>query len=366
MIDNVFSPSFGNRPSQLVGREDILNLFQQALAAQPGSRDRALLLLGQRGYGKTVLLWELADCARDTGFVVASPTTASFDMTQRIIEKIQDDGQRYISEKERRVSGGSVGALGFSMGLQFTQEVQDAKSFQFKLTKLCRRLNDRGHGLAIFVDEVQASSDPLRQLAVAYQELVGEGANIALVMAGLPGAMSATLNDRVMTFLNRARKKTLPPLPIHDVETYLSTVFRKLGVILTEQQIYNLAQATEGSPYLLQLVGHNIVAATEDNGFIANDAIDVAIQRAQSDFVNDVCKTILVSLSDRDISFLKAMALDSAESKTSEIAERLGTTPDYAQKYRIRLIDSGVIESHRRGYVRFAVPYLAEYLSSLE
>lgn len=43
-------------------------------------------------------------------------------------------------------------------------------------------------------------------------------------------------------------------------------------------------------------------------------------------------------------------------------SERMKVTPDYAQKYRKRLIDAGVIEAPRRGYVSFAVPYLADYL----
>lgn len=32
---------------------------------------------------------------------------------------------------------------------------------------------------------------------------------------------------------------------------------------------------------------------------------------------------------------------------------------DYAQKYRKRLIDAGIIETSKRGFVRFAVPYLS-------
>lgn len=39
-----------------------------------------------------------------------------------------------------------------------------------------------------------------------------------------------------------------------------------------------------------------------------------------------------------------------------------GGSSDYAQKYRRRLIDAGVIEAPRRGEVSFAVPYLGDYL----
>ena len=44
----------------------------------------------------------------------------------------------------------------------------------------------------------------------------------------------------------------------------------------------------------------------------------------------------------------------------------MGVTVDYAQKYRKRLIDGGVIESAGRGYVGFAVPYLRDYLCRVE
>lgn len=61
VADTIFSPSFGNRPSYLVGRETIIREFMHGLESEPGNRDRAMVLLGQRGSGKTVLLWELAE-----------------------------------------------------------------------------------------------------------------------------------------------------------------------------------------------------------------------------------------------------------------------------------------------------------------
>ena len=76
MYDEVFSPSFGNRPSFLVGRSQLLSQLEQGLQSRPGSRERTVVVLGQRGSGKTVLLWELADRMRKQGFAVASPTAS--------------------------------------------------------------------------------------------------------------------------------------------------------------------------------------------------------------------------------------------------------------------------------------------------
>ncbi len=362
--DTIFSPSFGNRPSQLVGREELLDSLMEGLAQKPGSRERAVVILGQRGGGKTVLLWELADRASEAGYVVARPTVASEGMLPRIIEKIQDDGERYVKSEngKTRVSGGSVGAFGFSAGLQFSRDAQDSKTFHYKLSHLARTLTKQGRGILVLVDELQANSPDIRQLVTAYQEIVGEGLDIALVMAGLPGAVSATLNDKVLTFLNRARKVSLQALTTSEVDAYFSRAFNQLGLKVPADLRTRAAKATCGSPYLLQLVGHNMVLYASEDGSVDEDSLGSALASAQSDFENDVCHTTLAALSEKDIEFLRAMATDGEESGISDIAQRMNVTPDYAQKYRRRLIESGVIEAAGRGRVRFAVPYLAGYL----
>ena len=56
--DAIFSPAFGNRPSHLVGQQNVISSFLEGLEQSPGSRERATVLLGQRGSGKTVLLFD--------------------------------------------------------------------------------------------------------------------------------------------------------------------------------------------------------------------------------------------------------------------------------------------------------------------
>lgn len=360
--DSIFSPAFGNRPSQLVGREGIVNDLLQGLGQKPGSKERSVVLLGQRGSGKTVLLWELADRAADLGFVVAAPTIVSEDMPVRIVEKIQDAGEPFVKKHSSHLSGGSVGPLGFSAGLQFTREVEETKSFGYKLTQLVRACTECGHGVLILVDELQANSPEVRQLVTAYQEIIGEGLDIALVMAGLPGAVSATLNDHVLTFLNRASKMSLPPLSFGDVDAFYQSAFNELGLCVSEEYRHRAAKATEGSPYLLQLVGHNIVTRVPEEGELSEEELEGALSAARIDYENDVCSTTLAALSEVDVSFLRAMSQDDGPSKMSDVADRMGVSPDYAQKYRRRLIDAGVIEPAGRGRVAFAVPFLADHL----
>lgn len=362
--DTVFSPSFGNRPSYLVGRDDMLDQLMRGLTSAPGSRDRAVVLLGQRGSGKTVLLWELADRMRRQNFVVATPTIVSESMLERIAEKIVDDAGTAAKGKAH-VSGGSLGALGFSAGLQFQHDAPEPPSIQHRLTQLCRALTKQGRGVLILVDELQASNPEVRQLIITYQELVGEGLNVAIVLAGLPGAVSATLNDKVLTFLNRARKVSLEPLAFGDVDAFLARSFRQIGLAVDPDLRRRASSFTEGSPYLLQLVGHNTVQYAQPDGEVTEDTLEDALRTSQEDFENDVCRTTLAALSEKDIEFLDALAAESeeeGEGATAAIAERMGVTHDYAQKYRKRLIDAGIVQASGRGRVSMAVPHLADHL----
>lgn len=361
MVDSVFSPSFGNRPSQLVGRDSVLDALTSGLASKPGSKERATVLLGQRGSGKTVLLWELADRARDMGFVVASPTVVSEAMLDRIIEKVQEDGGRFIKRSRGKIVGGSIGALGFSAGLQFSNPADESKSFGYKLLKLARALGESGHGLLILVDELQANSPELKQLLVSYAELVGEQQDVAIALAGLPGSVSSVLNDKVLTFLNRAEKVSLEPLDLADVDAYYAQAFETTGLNIAADLRKEAAWATQGSPYLLQLVGHNLVRYSAGRP-VTREVLESAVAASQEAFEQDVCLTTMMALSDRDADFLVAMSADDGPSKMADISQRMGVTQDYAQKYRLRLIHGGIVSAPRRGYVEFAVPYLRDYL----
>ena len=48
----------------------------------------------------------------------------------------------------------------------------------------------------------------------------------------------------------------------------------------------------------------------------------------------------------------------------ADVIERLGVSNSYFQQYRLRLINSGVIDSPKEGLVQIAVPYLQEHLAS--
>ena len=364
MTDTVFSPSFGNRPRVLVGREAVMNGLQIGLESNPGSKERVNLIIGQRGSGKTVILLELAEYARNHGYVVASPTVLYSGMLERILEKLTEESGNLLPKAEKVITGGSIGVLGFSAGIQTQTDRHEntGRSFAYRLSRLCDAVNKNDNGVLILVDEVQAGSEELKQLIIAYQEMIGEGRNIAMVLAGLPAAIASTLNDHVLTFLNRATKINLIPLRINEVEAYFRKSFRELNLKISDEFLRIAASETKGSPYLMQLTGHYITLYASDNSGIKTEGFYTALEKAKEDFKNDICGTTLSAVSDKDIAFLKALAEGEGEATVSEIADRLNMGSSYVQTYKRRMIQAGIIEQPRRGIVRFAVPYLHDYL----
>ena len=364
MNDSIFVPSFGNRPTNLIGREEILARFRESLTSVPGSRERAILLLGQRGSGKTVLLLVLADMAKEASIITASPTVVTKDMNDRILEKLILSFEDILGKKKQKVAGANLSVMGFGAGIQLQNGSNVKQSFAGALSEICEKANDKGHPVLILIDETQPDTEELRKLVVAYQEMVGEGRDIFLVMAGLPETVSGVLNDHVLTFLNRATKIELPPLRIGDVEVYYRNAFSSLGILSEEDILHRLALETFGSPYLMQLIGH-YATVMSDGDTVNNEIADRAILQASEDYKNDICKTAMASLSERDIDFLVAMSKDEGDSVISDITSRLGCSDAYVQTYKRRLVQSGVIRQPSRGRLSFTVPYMREYLRGL-
>ena len=367
-MENVFEPSFGNMPDRIVGRDDTLGDIDKALASRPGSRDRAMLIIGQRGMGKTALLLEIESRAKRAGFVTAR-TAANENMLDSLIERLQVNGREFVENGKKKVRGVSAGAFGFSIGLTFSDEVRVNYGFQTKLSLLCDRLAECGKGVLLLVDEVRTSSREMRVLADAYQQLVGDGQNIAICMAGLPSSISSVLNDDVLTFLNRATKTYLEAIALPDIRVYYAATFEKAGLSFDPGILDQAVEATNGFPYLLQLVGYYLVEESGNQSNIDAATLDRALADARDDMRDNVFRPALSQLSRKDLEFLEALAKSADEEgvgRIADVAATIGKSNNYVQVYRKRLLEAAILTMPRNGELQFTIPLLAEYLKQHE
>ena len=360
---SLFQPTFGNRPEQYIGRDGLIEKFMAGLKEPIGSRDRCTLFLGQRGMGKTALLLELSDRAQKVGYVVAR-VTAHEGMPQAIIEQLQLNGSKYFDNEKRKLTGVTAGVLGFTFGLTFSEAAERQYGFRSKMSLLCDKLAEKGMGALILIDEVRTSS-AMREVAAAYQELVGDRKNVAIAMAGLPHAVSKLLNDSVLTFLNRANREELGLISTNLIRAYYDKAFKSIKIEAPDEILDRAALSTRGFPYLMQLIGYYVIQYTPAHGVVTEAIMDKAEKAALGDMDKNVFEPILNPLSDNDKLFLTALARCGETVTTAKLQAELGPQGPAIQPYRKRLIEAGVIESPRRGELVFAVPYLSEYLLKL-
>jgi hypothetical protein len=356
-MGNPFTPTFGIEPMFMAGRSRLIDDIVAGLANRPGDPNRSTLFVGPRGSGKTVLLSKVVEAAAANGWVAAQVTTGP-DMGERLLELVRRAGQEFLAPSAKsRVTGVSVSGLGL------TREVSQAQTtWGYRFSELVEQLNQRSVGLLVAVDEVNADSPDMVALAIEYQRLVGLHADVALVMAGLPGKVSQLLQTDSISFLRRSFRRPLGSVTLHDAAEAIGLTLEASGREIEPAALEVVAAASEGYPFLIQLVGYHLWRLAPATGAIAVKTAEMAKAAAEAEMDQMILETTIRELSKKDLAFLVAMARDEEDSSMGDIAARLSASPSLAGKYRRRLMEQGLIAATRRGVVHFELPMLRRYI----
>lgn len=356
---NPFKPSAGATPPHLVGRDDQIAAVADGIDEGPGSPGRLTIFTGARGVGKTTLLNAVDDVALERGWLFIDET-ATAGLMGRLDEHISHMLEERRPRPKRRVTGVDLPASLGGVSTALTPEL--SAGLRRKLNTLLDDLENHGSGLLLTIDEVHVSVPDMREIAALAQHMIREQRQFALVMAGLPSAVSDLLSDDVLTFLRRADKHVLGDVDIDEVHDALVASFEENGRTMTAEASERAAEATFGYPFLIQLVGYHVWRAT------AGNVVDVAtaeagISNARRRLGSLVHETALADLSDLDRTFLVAMSLDDGPSQMADVRRRMGDiSPQHANTYRRRLMAAGMIRQVSHGKVSFALPYLRDLL----
>lgn len=361
---NPFTPTFGVSPPLLAGRSGLLDDFAAAIEDGPGAPGRMTLYTGARGTGKTVMLNEVEDLARQQGWRVISETASSGLVNRLVGEHLP----ALLAEIDPGGATTKVTGISAPMGLGGatweTSEAHEASpALRTQLTAACGLLAENGAGLLLTLDEIHHQVVPeLREVATVLQHLVREEREIAFAGAGLPSAVSAVLNDDVLTFLRRADRHSLGSVALSEVATAITGPIEHAHRRIAPEHAARAAEVTGGYPFLIQLVGYQIWRQRPRHRDIAGSDVDAGIAAARRRLGSLVHEPAIADLSGVARAFLVAMAHDDGPSKMSDIAARLDVDANYASQYRLRLIATELIEPAGHGLVDFTMPYLRDYL----
>lgn len=255
MNPNPFKPTAGKRPPILIGRESVTEDFAEGLDNGAGAPGRLMLITGNRGCGKTVLLRELQRLAAERGWAVISDS-ASLGLCDRLADALRSN-KPVVTSME----------FGPSFG-RMSVEAARAKGETLRglVNERLKKLGP-GKGILFAIDEAQSASiEELAALAVLYQQVLGdqdstglpdsEQRGLALVFAGLPSMVDDLLEEPSVTFLRRAQQRTLGAICLPKVRDAFIQTVEDAGLDVDAETADLAARKSMGHPYMVQLVGY--------------------------------------------------------------------------------------------------------------
>lgn len=378
MVINPFKPTAGKMPPILVGRQGIIDDFSEALANGVGAPGRIMLVTGQRGFGKTVMLTEFRRIAQAQQWETIAET-ASTGLVTRLVAALSPSGIRF-DQADINPSIGIPGIATASFGQAHFSAESNPLTLRNALNKrLGSRKIGKGKGILITIDETQAAShEDLVAIATAVQHVIAdadesdipdaEKKGVAIVFAGLPYMINELLDNEVTTFLRRALRRELDNVPLPDVKNAFMQSVADSGKVISAEDALEAARQSEGYPYMVQLVGYYMWQSAQRRGDSLITAGDV--QAGSSDallaFDDAVCAPALDGITSAERLFLLAMAKDSPNpTQVGDIVGRTRRSRSWVSKYRAILIKDKLIRPAGHGQLEFAVPHLGQYLKTL-
>lgn len=386
MDGNPFKPTAGKMPPVLVGRQLIIEDFREALRDGIGAPGRIMLVTGQRGFGKTVMLTEFRKIAKSEGWLTISETASDGLVDRLALALDPQDGLRVAgAQLSPAISAGGLGSL--SLGSITVSHEMAPLTLRTAMDHcLAGKRTKKGKGVLITIDEMQsASREDIVAIATAVQHVIAQSdesdiaerdkRGVAIVFAGLPSMVNELVNNNTTTFMRRAMQRELANVSVPEVrDAYVKTIGES-GMDIDKDVADQAARISQGYPYMIQLVGYYVWRSARRRNARSIELQDIrqGEHDALTEFVQAVCAPAIDGLGASERIFLRAMAESSGQSgfdaagmaKISDIVSASRHSRSWVNKYRAILLRDRIIEVAGHGYVTFAIPHLREYIMSV-
>lgn len=387
--NNPFAPGAGSRPPELAGRDDILNLARVAsVRAIRGRHARSMMLLGLRGTGKTVLLNEIGEIARQEGMLVSKIESPENERLGKLLIPDMRKVLRSLSATESAkelASRGLRGIRGFmsifkiniagvDMGVDMSVDPEpglaDSGNLQLDLPDLFEAIGyackAAGKGWTLLIDEVQdLPKEDLSALIVAMHSISQKGLPVLFVGAGLPQV--ARLAGDAKSYAERLF--TYPGVNALDEKSAAQAVrvpIEEEGLSITQEALDEIVKRTQGYPFFLQEWAS--IAWNGANG------TEITLSEVKETYLETIAvlddgffKVRIDRLTRAEIEFVRAMAsLGDGPYLISDIATKMDRKLSSVGPARANIIKKGMIYSTDHGYIDFTVPLFADYIRRQE
>jgi hypothetical protein len=382
---NPYRPGVGTKPLYLAGREQPIRRFRAVVRAAP-ELPANIRLTGLRGVGKTVLLGEFGENARELGWATTYIELLPRQNTDRgvasgLIEALT--GTREEISRIERLKGavGNVarkaGTLGIGWG-EFqvtyqpgtTAEQQDLSRALFETVESV--VKHGWEGLMLLLDEAQVIRDetrptgqhPLSTLIASVSSLQKAQLPVGLVLCGLPTLTGNLLRAR--SYSERMfRGERVDSLAPQDAREAFLRPLADTPVSVEPGLAERIVEEVEGYPYFVQLWGAelwdaaDIVETTEFSRRLLDEVRSEIFRRLDFDFYEPRIDTLTPAEQD--------VLLASAECGypplvVADLNAAVQKTPGNVNVLLGRLVESGVLYRVRKGQYEYTAPKFRDYL----
>jgi hypothetical protein len=396
-IRNPYAPGAGQRPPQLAGRDSELAGFEVVLERVARSRpERSIVLTGLRGVGKTVLLNAMRSAAVRRGWGTGKlearpdqglrhPLAAALHLAVRELAQPNRAEADHVlgvvksfAQREPRTGGRSPKLRDrWQPGIDVPAVTgrADSGDIEIDLVELFGDVaglaGDTGHGIAIFIDEMQdLGPDDVSALCAACHEIAQQGRPLVIVGAGLPhlpSVLSAAKSYSERLF----RYARIDRLDRAAADAALRGPAQAEEADFDDDALAAMYAATGGYPYFVQAYGKVAWDVAPHSPITAAD-IAVAAPEAAAELAVGFFGSRYERATPAEREYLRTMAelADPTEADaavpTAAVAEALGRPAQSLSPARDGLLKKGLVYSGQRGRIAFTVPHFGTYLRGQE
>lgn len=341
-MSNPFTLVFGKKPVQYVSRIVQTNRIIEDYEAVPAV-NQIYMVTGVRGFGKTVMMTNIADMLSKRDDWIVVELNATRDLLQSLASRLYAVPRLHDCFLKAKLD---FSAFGLGVSIENAAPVTDVEDM---VAKMLDQLQKLGKRLLVTIDEV-VYSEQMKVFASAFQIFMRQEYPIFILMAGLYENIYELQNNKSLTFLYRAPKIILEPLNLTAVRQHYKNIFA-----LEEEKAERMAALTRGYPFAFQVLGY---LYWEHRDTMTLDEILPEYDQYLEEYVYS---KIWSEMSEKDKEILQVLAV-SGEIKVKNLREKLGLASEQFSVYRERLKRKGVIDMRQYGMVSMALPRFEEFI----
>lgn len=344
-MNNPFCLTFGKEPYQLISRyvpmNEIINAFTEEKPSQ-----QVYMITGVRGSGKTVFMNSVSKELKEDNDWVVIELNSSGELLKELAEKLYS-----IKGMSKIFNESGINLSAFGIGVELKKNDPIGASLEVAIENMLEKLSKKNKRVLISIDEVSNSKE-MRTFAGAFQIFLRHDLPLFLLMTGLYENINSLQNEKNLTFLYRAPKIYLKPLNLSSMcDIYENTLS------LSHDESLILAKETKGYSFAFQVIGY---FCFKHKGNFERSKRE--IRQYLDDYVYD---KIWLELPEKERQIMITIAVDKIY-EVATIKDKIGFKSNEFSVYRDRLIKKGILESHSRGSLEIALPFLDTYIQEHE